>query len=466
VTKRDHIIERWVAEGEWIARSALHTGGDPTGSTVDMALLRSASGEFLIPGASLAGAARNYLARLTATEAEYRAGGESPVLAALFGAPMAGSQPAYASLLVSADAPAVGVNSAVVRENNKIEPESGIAADEAKFNLEVLPAGARFRVRLGLTIYQELPGKVDRAAVLSYFRALLEGFQRGEIRLGARTRKGFGEGAVAQWDLRRMDMSNRAHVVAWLRQSPKQVEPAMALAELGELPQDHREWLEIEASYRLRTSMLIRSNSEEPAMPDSAHLVEGGRAILSGTSVSGVLRQRVERIAKTMKLPGLPGTVMFGPRPNGRQDRRNDLKAGRLWVSEGTLDHVKQPVQSRVALDRFTGGALETALFDEAPCYPEKGEAANASIRLRLELRGGEEDEVLPALLLQAFKDLWLGDLPIGGETGGGRGVLEGLSARIERTGWPVVTLERKGATEVAVTGWNEDWERMAGVRA
>lgn len=61
---KHRITHRLVAKGNWISQTALHCGGDPNGSTVDMALLRDEHGQFLIPAASIAGAARHHLARL------------------------------------------------------------------------------------------------------------------------------------------------------------------------------------------------------------------------------------------------------------------------------------------------------------------------------------------------------------------------------------------------------------------
>src|SRR5258708_4045891 len=61
------VEERIVATGIWKAKTALHLGGESfSGDGVDMPLLRTAKGALYIPGSSIAGAARNYLARVLA----------------------------------------------------------------------------------------------------------------------------------------------------------------------------------------------------------------------------------------------------------------------------------------------------------------------------------------------------------------------------------------------------------------
>ena len=94
----------------------------------------------------------------------------------------------------------------------------------------------------------------------------------------------------------------------------------------------------------------------------------------------------------------------------------------RLLVGEARITGGRTLVQSRVSIDRFTGGALDTALFNEAPQF-------GGAVTLSLELRNPADHEL--GLLLLLIKDLWTGDLPIGGEASVGRGRLRGRAARL-----------------------------------
>ena len=82
-------------------------------------------------------------------------------------------------------------------------------------------------------------------------------------------------------------------------------------------------------------------------------------------------------------------------------------------------------VQTRVKIDRFTGGAYETGLINEEPLWSSK----TAIVGLNLHLRNPADHEV--GLLLLVLKDLWTGDVALGGESSVGRGRLAGRSATL-----------------------------------
>ena len=88
-------------------------------------------------------------------------------------------------------------------------------------------------------------------------------------------------------------------------------------------------------------------------------------------------------------------------------------------------------MQSRVKLDRFTGGSYPQALFSQEPVIG----GADTLVQIELALRQRMTDpealrQAQVGLLLLILKDLWTGDLPLGGESSVGRGRLSGRSAR------------------------------------
>jgi CRISPR/Cas system CSM-associated protein Csm3 (group 7 of RAMP superfamily) len=101
--------------------------------------------------------------------------------------------------------------------------------------------------------------------------------------------------------------------------------------------------------------------------------------------------------------------------------------------------------QTRVRIDRFTGGAFETALFEEAPVYGKR----DTRVGFRLHVRQPELHEI--GLLLLVLKDLWTGDLPVGGEASVGRGRLRGVDASINAPGGVTFTL-RQGQAHLGLS--------------
>jgi|HubBroStandDraft_1064217.scaffolds.fasta_scaffold275176_2 hypothetical protein len=90
---------------------------------------------------------------------------------------------------------------------------------------------------------------------------------------------------------------------------------------------------------------------------------------------------------------------------------------------------------ARVAIDPWTGGALDQYLFSEDAHY-------SGWLVLDLQIRppaaasaDDDDQEAALGLLILALRDLWEGRLPIGGESGIGRGLLRGLDGQISYRG-------------------------------
>ena len=83
----DAVVRRLYACGKWKLESVAHFGGDETG-IADMCLLRDDDDKPFIPAASIAGAARSFLARQSEPWEEYKKGHETPTLKRFFGGDM------------------------------------------------------------------------------------------------------------------------------------------------------------------------------------------------------------------------------------------------------------------------------------------------------------------------------------------------------------------------------------------
>ena len=129
----DVVVRRFYAQGIWKLKSAAHFGGDETG-IADMCLLKDADGKPFIPGASIAGAARSYLARnqLNWEEFSHPDGikKEPKVLKRLFGG--ADSDDTMSALIVADAVCASKEAKTFIRDGVRVQAESGSAAEGAK----------------------------------------------------------------------------------------------------------------------------------------------------------------------------------------------------------------------------------------------------------------------------------------------------------------------------------------------
>ena len=433
-TKPDAVVRRLYARGTWKLRSVAHFGGEETG-IADMCLLKDADGNPFIPGASIAGAARSFLARqcLTWTKYSHPDGpdNEPRELKRLFGGARDNDT---MSALIVADAPCVSAEiNRSIRDGVRIKAKSGTAADGAKFDVEVIERGTEFKLEMQCIIRHN----DDEVALTRLFLAILYAFQQGDIRLGARTRRGYGRGIVKSWEIRDLQMDNQEDVMAWIRDDPWSRPESVLKPE--PLQTDQRRYFRIEADFQLRTSLLIRSSSGDPKDPDMVHLHSNEKPVIPGTSFAGAFRHRAALIANAIgwKRKNKDADAvcdMFGP-VHKQDEKREETQQTGLWASRVSIEErlvkkVEPLWQDRVAIDRFTGGSLQSALFNEKPVYPiTLKEKTKTNVRLRLTSEEPEKAEI--GLLLLTLRDFWYGNAAIGGETSNGRGTLQGIKAKL-----------------------------------
>lgn len=422
---KDTVVRRLYARGKWKLESAAHFGGEDTG-IADMCLLRDDDDRPFIPAASIAGAARSFLARQSEPWRQYKKGNESPKLKRLFGG--AEKDDTMSALIVLEATCVSEVVNKSIRDGVRVNTQSGSAADKAKFDVEVVERGTEFELNLECIVRCG----DDQLELEELFLALLHGFQEGDLQLGARTRRGYGHGKVASWEIRDLQMNTPADVMAWLRDDVWS-RPKSDLAPRP-MKSDQRQYFRIEADFELRTSLLIRSSATKPEDPDMIHLQSANEPVVPGTSFAGAFRHRAALIAKTLdwlKPTEDVDTVceMFGPvhkQDNETQER--GVWASRVRIKEGLVQNVETRWQDRVAIDRFTGGSLAHALFNEKPIFPKQ----TTSSHLRLILALEEPDDAEIGLLLLTLRDFWHGYAALGGETSNGRGTLQGIKAQLQ----------------------------------
>lgn len=474
------IVERILITGTLQLDTPAHFGNGDADAFTDLPLLRDeAEGHPLLLGTSLAGALRNFVCAVARSNAEVANAGK------LFGAEKGFDQPEddkWQSHLIVHDA--LGKAADYERRDGvAIDQVTCTAADDKKFDIQLLAAGSTFELRFELLIADESElarQKINRRDLLTALAIALSGLERGEISMGARKRRGLGRCSVQGWSVRRYDLCAETGLLAWLvseRENPGDWAPTIdAISEptikaaleaaLGEpFPEIQSNlWAaRLTAEFSLQSSLLVRSgiwaetdDEDSEWSSDMVHLhsprstKSGGQKlvpIVAGTSWGGALRSRATRIVNTIAA-GLTSPVgnndqrakaqgliadLFGPSDIARHT--DNARASRLSISETEITGGRMLEQTRVKLDRFTGGSFASALFSEQPLFGNR----NTRLKLNLTLCPAYDEEASDqrqqaeiGLLLLLLKDLWTGDLPLGGEVGIGRGRLQGVRATLE----------------------------------
>jgi CRISPR/Cas system CSM-associated protein Csm3 (group 7 of RAMP superfamily) len=457
------ITTRILIEGDLILQTPAHFGNGDGSDATDMPLLLDPLDEAdghvtpLLTGASLAGALRNYLREL---ESGYRIESHAQSLCTLLFGGMQGDDDGEQSPLIVDDAR--GEHGAIeLRDGVAINAESRTADGGKKYDLQLWAAGTRFPLRIELAIrkYDDKADQMRRALATA-----LDGLSNGGITLGARKQRGYGAVTVENWRAQKFDLTTSTGLVDWLEKGGGHItEPASLASVLGTAwsPEEvQSDEFKLVATFALDGSLLIRSGGRSADRgPDAVHLAArpadrgDAKPALSGTSLAGALRARGLKILKTLSTGVQAKTMIDDIWGTDMEELRGRRKAGdkgaqpqasRLRVSEQIIevDPARTNfVQNRVSIDRFTGGALDTALFNEQPVFGSN----DSGLTLALTLRDAQDHEI--GLLLLLLKDLWTGDLTLGGESSVGRGRLQGRSATLTRAGELLGKIEAVGAT-------------------
>lgn len=354
------------------------------------------------------------------------------------------------------------------RDHVRIDRNTGTAADKAKFDRELLAVGSRFGLRVEWRTEQTpLAVRAEDRTVLLLMLAILEGGaaqpnskqNTPQLALGGRTRRGMGQilidgadsGHRISW--RSFDLRSPQGLCHWMLTGSEPGTPnhksshdlAATLAHKAVSLTDHHA-LQVRLDLCLRGSMLVRGAGRMDAhgkeRADASHLRRPAQgkleqeAIIPASSMVGVLRHRAEAILRTLTKQTESHPVveeLFG----SVHDTKESHKAGSLHLQESLIRESCELRHTRVCIDPWTGGALDSALFTEDALY-----GGRFTLELSLRRVGTSKDKAKESpskaamgLLLLTLRDLWEGDLPIGGESSVGRGFVRGVGGQISCCG-------------------------------
>lgn len=371
---------------------------DILNDTVDDIVVTYHDGQPFIPGTSLAGVLRQVLQGLV-PDAEL----------VLFGSiDDKGTQ----SALQINDIPLEDTN-IVVRDGIRIDDVRGVTVDGAKYDFEVIESGATGQLRIDCVIrrcHEQQGAKIEKALA-----ALANALQHG-IAIGARTVNGFGRVACKDIALEHYDFTKPDHVKAWLTGTSG---AAVAIPKQA-LVADRD--LVINMDAYLEDTVLIKSIFEEAWEDKSVAL------FVPGTSVKGVLRHQCGRILQALGSNDELVNTLFGYSNNDDKDSRK----GRVIVDEIYFGkQFNQEEQPRIRVDRFTGGAMNGALFQDHPVRNTKGDAV--TFPLCMTVKNCNDAEA--GLVMLLVKDLMTGQVTLGANRTIGYGRVQGKSVTVQYHG-------------------------------
>jgi len=305
-----------------------------------------------------------------------------------------------------------------VRDGIKIDNKKGIVEDKGKYDYELVERGAKFKLNMEVNLSAE-----NRDFCCIMIKTICIALQSERIRIGAKTNSGFGKTSLADAKMYELDFSEKQDILKLLK---GEMPTPTLFEDVQELLINDKEFV-INATFDLKNSLIVRSYPYSTEKPDAVHIQSAGENVLPGTSLKGAIRARAERILKTLQKPDTLLIELFG-NVNGDNSSSNSRK-GRVRIDEVILPKFMTELQSRIKIDRFTGGVIDSALFETMPLFSQPINLDEKVRNVKIAICDCKKHEA--GLLLLVLKDLWTGDLAVGGEKSVGRGVFEGCSAEI-----------------------------------
>lgn len=322
-----------------------------------------------------------------------------------------------------------------IRQHVRIT-DKGAAADEGKFDCQVVFAGTRFVFEI------EILSDSDKDRTLENIVSLL---QMKSFRLGGGTRRGYGDMTAVSIKKAVIDLCDDKQRGLYLRKTSSFEPEWEAWTDCPVVVAEEK----ISDCFRLELSpedfFLFGSgyNDDEVDMTSVQEpkiLWSGSKTakeyLIPASSVKGAvahrtafyynkLKERYVGNADPDKAPKIGSENEAVLSLFGSEDEKSP-KRGNVLISDVYLEKVvSDKILNHVSIDRFTGGAIEAALFSEKVSY--LCDENPVVIEFIIAKKAYENDEKIKEAFICALKDITTGMLPLGGGVNRGNGCFKGV---------------------------------------
>jgi len=324
-----------------------------------------------------------------------------------------------------------------VRDHTKIT-EKGVAdsAARGKFDEQIVYKGCRF------VFDMELKGDNKDSKI---WEEILNKLSSPFFRLGSGTRKGFGELKIVKLDQEIFDLTHDAS--KYMGRSSKLAMPQKGF-QFRTIPDDQLIVYELrlkaddffifssgygdaEADAVGKREPYIYWKDDKPSFSEEEILIPASsikgaishRTAFHYNRLSGHFADQIptNEHKKYVGENNLAVRTLFGYAKNSEEDK-NYGQRGRVIFSDLFIQSVGEKIFEHVAIDRFTGGAIDGALFNEKVNYTDE----DINLKILVEKNSAIEDERIIEAFECTLKDIATGMLPLGGNVMRGHGCFTG----------------------------------------
>lgn len=397
-------------------------GGESEDSDAD--IIRNKNGEVFIPGTSLAGVCRDYLEKVGIDTGD------------VFGFGATGeSSDEKESDIIFYDAFAREEINTSIRDAVRLERR--VSKKGCKFDFETAEPKSSFDFRMEIN-------HTDSNVELDICKRIVLGFCMDDIRIGAKTTRGFGIFDISDIRYLELNLDKKTDIKRYINFSWDDVKDDFVERIKDEDRKESDLFITLEKKLTLDSFIFIRNyatidkveQTNDSKFVDAATLTnKDGDVVIPGTSIAGIFRNHILRFLDKV---GYEKREQFIDKLFGYQIKDDELKnkktkdivksKSNIFFDEILIkkDGITMINRTRTAIDRFSGSALQTgALFTGRVAYKKDVDNKNP-ICLKVKIKKDfKEAEFAKELVEICFSDIEKGYLAVGGNTSIGAGMFE-----------------------------------------
>lgn len=339
--------------------------------------------------------------------------------------------------------------------------DKGVAKDKGLFDNEVVYKGVRFVCEI------ELKG-TEKDEV--FWKELLSFLQSPLFRIGQGTRNGYGNLSAKLFknenenENKSFDLKQEKDFDAYLTINPSlnsiKHEFDKSKEQAYEGLTHYRLSLKPESTFIFSSANPDKDVDNTPTVEEVMEYQEDGKimfktkTLIPGSSIKGTLSHRLayrynklnhyyvgNTEAKT-ETENKAVLELLGSEADDT-DERKTAQRGRVLIDDIYIDADNSKVFNHVAIDRFTGGAIDGALFSEKVSMLKADETITLNVYVENKAFINEKEnekslkEDLEKALKETLQDICKGLLPLGGMTTKGHGFFTGTLKKNNQTIYP-----------------------------
>jgi len=340
-----------------------------------------------------------------------------------------------------------------IRQHVRID-HRGVAADSGKFDEQVVFAGTRFCFEM------EMIGDKSETKAFNQLLAILN---QSTFRLGGGSRKGFGKIAVKEIRYNELSISdnyylekssNMEECKCWYKKEPLELKESKQQCQCYQLRPEN--FFLFGSGFGDEDADMTPVKEQKVIWKNGIGELTEYEYLIPASSVKGALAHRTAfhynqirtdeqgkpdpffADGKTQEeIKAHTGTnneavrLLFGCEGDENGEGK---KRGNVLISDMFIKTAQDKILNHVAIDRFTGGAIDGALFSEKAAYWHSDNKDNYPLRLEILIdekniekmdKNKIKENALKAFNM-ALDDLCNGLLPLGGGVNRGHGIFNG----------------------------------------